>query len=107
MLGRKDSESVEPLGGRLGAVCTAKAFRISRRAVKSGCACEWGGWGRISIDGPRQNNSDRSEGPWGRAADAARTEVLKRVASPDTERGRDTKAESTKGGGKLTGARMR
>jgi hypothetical protein len=30
MLGRKDSESVEPLGGRLGAVCTAKAFRISR-----------------------------------------------------------------------------
>ena len=30
MLGRKDSESVEPLGGRLGAVCTAKAYRISR-----------------------------------------------------------------------------
>ena len=30
MLGRKDSESVEPRGGRLGAVCTAKAFRISR-----------------------------------------------------------------------------
>jgi hypothetical protein len=27
---RKDSESVEPLGGRLGAVCTAKASRISR-----------------------------------------------------------------------------
>jgi len=46
MLGRKDSESAEPLGGRLGAVCTAKAFRISRKAVKSGCACEWGGWGR-------------------------------------------------------------
>ena len=46
MLGRKDSESVEPLGGRLGAVCTAKAFRISRKAVKSECACEWGGWGR-------------------------------------------------------------
>jgi hypothetical protein len=27
---RKDSESVEPLGGRLGAMCTAKASRISR-----------------------------------------------------------------------------
>jgi len=27
---RKDRESVEPLGGRLGAVCTAKASRISR-----------------------------------------------------------------------------
>ena len=30
MSGRKDSESVEPLGGRLGAVCTAKASGISR-----------------------------------------------------------------------------
>jgi hypothetical protein len=39
MLGRNDSESVEPLGGRLGAVCTAKASGISRKAVKSGCAC--------------------------------------------------------------------
>ena len=25
---------------------TAKASRISRRAAKSRCACEWGGWGR-------------------------------------------------------------
>ena len=31
---------------------------------------------------------------------AARTEVLKRIVSPDTERGRDAKAGSTKGGGK-------
>ena len=30
MSGSKDSESVEPLGGRLGAVCTAKASGISR-----------------------------------------------------------------------------
>ena len=30
MSGRKDSESVEPLGGRLGAVCTAKTSHISR-----------------------------------------------------------------------------
>src|SRR5271167_451639 len=35
---------------------TAKASRISRRAVKSRCACEWGGWGRLSDDGPGQNN---------------------------------------------------
>ena len=48
-------------------VCTAKASRISRETVKSGCAREWGGWGRISDDGPGQNNPDRSEGPWGRA----------------------------------------
>ena len=89
MLGRNDSESVEPLGGRLGAVCTAKASGISRKAVKSGCACEWGGWGRLSVDGPEQNNPVWSEGPWGRAAAAARTEVLQRTTSPGTERGTD------------------
>ena len=44
---------------------TAKASRISRHAVKSRCACEWGGWGRLSDDGPGQNNPDPSEGPWG------------------------------------------
>ena len=44
---------------------TAKASRISRHAVKSRCACEWGGWGRLSDDGPGQHNPDPSEGPWG------------------------------------------
>ena len=44
---------------------TAKTSRISRRAVKSRCACEWGGWGRLSDDGPGQHNLDPSEGPWG------------------------------------------
>ena len=44
---------------------TAKASRISRHAVKSGCAREWGGWGRLSNDGPGQNNPDPSEGLWG------------------------------------------
>ena len=45
---------------------TAKASRISRRAVKSRCACEWGGWGRLSVDGPGQHNPASSEDPWGR-----------------------------------------
>jgi len=45
---------------------TAKAARISRRAVKSCCACERDGWGRLSDDGSRQYNSNRSEDPWGR-----------------------------------------
>jgi hypothetical protein len=45
---------------------TAKASRISRRAVKSRCAREWGGWGRLSDDGPGHYNPDPSEGPWGR-----------------------------------------
>ena len=44
---------------------TAKASRISRSAVKSRCACEWGGWGRLSDDGPGQHNPDSSEDPWG------------------------------------------
>ena len=34
-------------------------------AVKSRCACEWGGWGRLSDDGPGHYNPDPSEGPWG------------------------------------------
>ena len=46
---------------------TAKASRISRHAVKSRCAREWGGWGRLSDDGPGHYNLDPSEGPWGKA----------------------------------------
>ena len=45
--------------------CTAKASRISRHAVKSRCAHEWDGWGRLSDDGPGHYNLDPSEGPWG------------------------------------------
>ena len=33
--------------------------------MKSRCAGEWGGWGRLSEDGPGQHNPDPSEGPWG------------------------------------------
>jgi hypothetical protein len=44
---------------------TAKALRISRHAVKSRCARKWGGWGRLSEDGPGKNNPDPSEGLWG------------------------------------------
>jgi len=65
---------------------TAKARRISRTAAKSRCAGEWGGWGRLSVDGPGQNNPDRSEGPWGRAAEAARMAVLERAGVSDTVR---------------------
>ena len=86
---RKGRESVEPLEGRLGVVCTAKASGISRSAVKSGGASEWGGGGRLSMDGPGQKNPDRSEGPWGRAAEAVRTEVFQRATPPGTERGSD------------------
>ena len=36
---------------------TAKASRISQ-TVKSRCAREWGGWGRLSDDGPGHYNPD-------------------------------------------------
>jgi hypothetical protein len=45
---------------------TAKTLRISRRAVKSRCARERGGWGRLSVDGTGQHNPTSSEDPWGR-----------------------------------------
>jgi hypothetical protein len=67
--------------------------------MKSGCACEWGGWGRLSVDGSGQKNPDRSEGPWGRAAEAARTEVLQRAPSPGTERGTDEDSGEHEGRG--------
>jgi hypothetical protein len=45
--------------------------------------------GAASEDGAGQNNPVWSEGPWGRAAAAARTEVFQRATSPGTERGSD------------------
>ena len=60
------SESPEPPAGRLiRRSRTAKASRISRLAVKSRCAHEGDGWGRISDDGSGHYNPDLSEGPWG------------------------------------------
>ena len=61
---------------------SAKASRISGRAVKSRCAGEWGGWGRLSDDGLGQHNPDRSEGPWGRATIVVQTVVRWRTAPP-------------------------
>jgi hypothetical protein len=39
-----------------------EASRISCLAVKSRCAREWGGWGRLSEDGPGQHNPDLPAG---------------------------------------------
>jgi hypothetical protein len=80
---------------------TAKASRITGTAGKSRRAREWGGWGRISVDGPGQNNPDRSEGPRGRAGCAARMAVLNRALCP-TQSGTTGKAtRSTNDGCKL------
>src|SRR6266487_7185246 len=64
---------------------TAKASRISRCAVKSRCACEWGGWGRLSDDGPGQNNPDPSEGPWGGGLVVNLQEVVHSVPTGNAE----------------------
>jgi hypothetical protein len=62
---RNECESLEPLAGCLGRprVGTAKAPPITCKPGKLWRAGEWGGWGRISDDGPGQHNPDRSEGP--------------------------------------------
>jgi hypothetical protein len=67
--------------------------------VKSGCAREWGGWGRLSEDGPGQHNPVRSEGPWGKAEDRLHGSAHKHIV-PDTEQGTAMDAESTKDDGK-------
>src|SRR5215472_17702389 len=65
---------------------TAKASRISRQAVKSRCAHEWDGWGRLSDDGPGHYNPDLSEGPWGGGVITLRGGAQS-SPRPDTARG--------------------
>src|SRR5258705_12653180 len=65
MSGRNVQRKLGTTRGSLRRSRTAKTSRISRRAVKSRCAHEWGGWGRLSDDGSRQHNSGKSEDPWG------------------------------------------
>jgi hypothetical protein len=62
--------------------CTARASGINRRAAKSRCARHWGGWGRLSVEGPGHYNPDRSEDPWGRATRVARMAALQRTTAP-------------------------
>ena len=65
---------------------TAGALRITGIAGKSRRALERGRWGRLSEDGPGQQNPDRSEGPWGTSAFCARTAVQYRALNSDSER---------------------
>ena len=64
---------------------TAKASRISRHAVKSRCARERDGWGRLSDDGPGHYNPDPSEDPWGGGLLTLQA-VHDRVLRPDSVR---------------------
>jgi hypothetical protein len=98
---------------KLGTTCgsprrsrTAKASRISRLAVKSRCAREWGGWGRLSDDGPGHYNPDPSEGPWGGGVMTSKA-VRDRVCVPTQCGTTVVTTKRTKGGCKLdVGRRM-
>ena len=79
---------------------TAKALRITGTAGKSRRACEWGGWGRLSDDGAGQNNPYRSEGPWGKAACAARMAASNRAGFLDSDRGFGAATEDANVGSK-------
>jgi hypothetical protein len=83
--------------------CTAKASCINRIAAKSRCARNWGGWGRLSVDGPGQNNPDRSEDPWGRATKVARMAAPKRATAPTQSGTYRLTAMSAKEGSKPDG----
>src|SRR5215470_797946 len=63
----------------------AKASRISRCAAKSRCACERGGWGRLSDDGSGQNNPNPERGPLRWRVSTSKV-VHWRAAGPDSER---------------------
>ena len=76
---------------------TAKASRISRGAAKSRCACEWGGWGRLSDDGPGHYNPDPSEDPWG-SGECHFMAVHHRAYGPGMNGDPALAAECTKGG---------
>jgi len=65
MSGRNEQRKLGTTHGSPRRSRTAKASRISRHAVKSRCAHEWDGWGRLSDDGSGHYNPDPSEGPWG------------------------------------------
>src|SRR5260370_23652894 len=90
-----DSESTEPLVGRLG----GNAQR-GHGVTKSRCACQWGGWGRISGDGPGQKNPDRSEDPWGRAVGPLAWRCWPRTSISDTD------AESNAGNSEYAGRKQ-
>jgi hypothetical protein len=79
---------------------TAKAFGISRIAAKSERACEWGGWGRLSVDGLGQNNPSRSEDPWGAGCPRPDFAVSVWLPFPDSALGYSGWSTDTKDGDK-------
>jgi hypothetical protein len=61
------------------------------------CAHVWGGWGRLSDDGPRQHNLDQSEGPWGGGLPHLHGGGARSSGRPDTARAYQTATRFAKG----------
>jgi hypothetical protein len=100
MPGRNEQRKPGTTRGSPRALPHSEGIAYKRYATKSRCAREWGGWGRLSDDGPGQHNLVRSEGPRSRATYVARMAVFHRAGGSDTERRTHAATESTKGGGK-------
>jgi len=86
---------------------TARASHITRRTGKLGRVWEWGGWGRLSVDGLGHYNPDRSEGPWGRAVKPLARRCRSCAMNFDTERGLFRRQGGTKDGCKPRDAMIR
>jgi len=86
---------------------TARASHITRRTGKLGRVWEWGGWGRLSVDGLGHYNPDRSEGPWGRAGKPLARRCRSCAMNFDTERGLFRRQGGTKDGCKPRDAMIR
>ena len=99
MLGRNGQRKLGTTRGSPRRSRTAKASPISRSVVKSRCAREWDGWGRLSDDGPRQHNSDQSEDPWGGGPPNLQGGA-RSSARPDTVRDHRSATRCAKGGHK-------
>ena len=67
--------------------------------MKSRCAGEWGGWGRLSDDVPGQHNPDPSEGP-GAEGDPPSMAVHRPVGGPAQYGATAPTLRCTKGDGK-------
>ena len=112
MPGRNDQRKLGTTRGSPRRSRTAKTSRISRHAVKSRCACEWGGWGRLSDDGPGHYNLDPSEDPWGGGVNSSRWCIIAsasrhRAGATARERSTSVTTRCTKGECKLDiGRRM-
>ena len=83
MLRKIINESSEPVAGRLGIEnMHSEGISYKPQGGEVEMCRNWGGWGQLSVEGPGQNNPDRSEDPWGRATIVARMAALKRTTAP-------------------------